>query len=155
MKKGVRISLIVQEGTLKSTFPGCLVERTREEQLVWIHTLSPTPISATYRVLLIYQLTKGVKVFVKDPTLKLAEGKLTLPHVYSTPLQRLCLYYPGFREWDTGMLYTRTIIPWASEWLFHYESWVVTGNWHGGGIDHDAEGQAKIELRTEIHDESC
>lgn len=42
-----------------------------------------------------------------------------------------------------------TIIPWTSEWLLHYEYWVLTGIWQGGGIeDHiggDTEGM-RVEL---------
>ena len=30
-----------------------------------------------------------------------------------------------------------TIIPWASEWLLHYEIWLATGEWQGGGIHPD------------------
>jgi hypothetical protein len=26
-----------------------------------------------------------------------------------------------------------TILPWAAEWLLHYETWKVTDCWHGGG----------------------
>lgn len=26
-----------------------------------------------------------------------------------------------------------TIVVWASEWLFFYESWLLTGDWLGGG----------------------
>src|SRR5690606_39815126 len=59
--------------------------------------------------------------------------KKLLPHVYSTPKQQLCLYYPKEKEWNTGMYYVHTLIPWACEWLCHYELWVSTGIWHGGG----------------------
>lgn len=31
------------------------------------------------------------------------------------------------------MLIADTIVPWASEWLLHYEYWLSTGTWHGGG----------------------
>jgi len=45
---------------------------------------------------------------------------------------RLCLYY--HYEYDvTRMLLADTVIPWASEWLLHYEIWLATGTWHGGG----------------------
>ena len=26
-----------------------------------------------------------------------------------------------------------TIVPWTAEWLVHYEIWLVTGEWYGGG----------------------
>jgi hypothetical protein len=31
------------------------------------------------------------------------------------------------------MSIAETIIPWTSEWLYFYELWVFTGEWHGGG----------------------
>lgn len=31
------------------------------------------------------------------------------------------------------MLIANTIVPWAVEWLFFYEVWLVTGEWGGGG----------------------
>ncbi len=55
----------------------------------------------------------------------------------------LCLHYNG--EWDPTMLISETIIPWASEWLLHYELWLATGEWLGGG--HDPGG--KQEPRPE------
>lgn len=30
-------------------------------------------------------------------------------------------------------LISRTLVPWAAEWLLHYEVWTITGKWHGGG----------------------
>lgn len=43
----------------------------------------------------------------------------------------LCLHLNG--EWDSTMLISETIIPWTAEWLLHYELWLATGEWHGGG----------------------
>lgn len=47
---------------------------------------------------------------------------------------RPCLYYPKAKEWSESMLIADTIVPWLAEWLFHYEIWVLTGQWEGGGI---------------------
>ena len=150
-KKINRISLIIQEGTLKTMFPGCEIKRFREESLTWVYSVIPSPLSETYKLKLLYVRDKGVNVYVIDPKpLKKPEGKMYLPHVYSTPDQRLCLYYPDRIEWNVGMLYTRTIIPWACEWLFHYEIWLSTGTWHGGGIYHESE----IEKQTNKQKES-
>jgi hypothetical protein len=97
-----------------------------------------------------YTRNKGVKVYVINPKpLALARGKKFLPHVYSTPQQRLCLYYPNGIEWNVGMLYTATLIPWACEWLCHYELWVTTGTWHGGGIHHETEAEKQAEKKKE------
>ena len=32
------------------------------------------------------------------------------------------------------MTIAKTILPWTSEWLVHYQLWLATGEWHGGGI---------------------
>jgi hypothetical protein len=26
-----------------------------------------------------------------------------------------------------------TVLPWTTEWLYHYEIWLITGEWTGGG----------------------
>jgi hypothetical protein len=145
-KKKNKISLIVQAGKLKSMFPDSTVKRNFENKITWEGYIKPSPLSDNYKIQLIYQTGKGIEVFVKEPfPLKLAEGKKTLPHVYSTEKQRLCLYFPTSREWNYGQLYTDTIIPWTSEWLIHYEIWVATGEWFGGGIH--IENDKKEEIK--------
>ncbi len=141
------ISLVIQEGALRSYFPDSIIRRNGESEITWIYTLTPTPLSPLYEIKLNYKRGAGVRVYVLNPQpLELAPGKNSLPHVYSTREQRLCLYYPEWREWHPGKLYVHTLIPWASEWLYHYELWVGTGDWHGGGIDHEniAEHGANI-----------
>jgi hypothetical protein len=54
-----------------------------------------------------------------------------LPHF--NPDNTLCLYHSA-KEWTPAMYLAETIVPWASEWLFHYEIWKGTGEWRGGGI---------------------
>ena len=39
------------------------------------------------------------------------------------------------------MFIADTIVPWACEWLLHYEIWLATGEWHGGG-EHPSAGTA-------------
>jgi hypothetical protein len=67
-------------------------------------------------------------VKIIDPCLERLEGE-RLPHVYEN--DELCLYYPG--EWSGKSHIADTIIPWISEWLLHYEIWLATGEWQGGG----------------------
>lgn len=132
-----RISLFIQERKLKLMFPNSIANRDNEKRLEWEGAIKPTPLSAEYKIKLIYDIKRDYKVdvYVKDPhPLRMAKNKTELPHVYSTKKQKLCLYYPKNKEWHKGLLFTETIIPWASEWLAHYELWVVTGEWHGGGI---------------------
>jgi hypothetical protein len=146
-----RIHLIHQAGALNSYFPGCKIIRNGDKELTWIHSVTPSALSATYTLKLHYRYNEGADVYVIDPKpLALAEGKNVLPHVYSTPKQKLCLYYPQDKEWNTGMYYVHTLIPWACEWIIHYELWVSTGIWFGGGVHHetDAEKQANKEKET-------
>lgn len=140
MARKSRISLIYQEKVLKSYFPNSVIHRNREEEFTWVHFIKPSHLSNSYKIKLRYKRNKGVKVYVLEPKpLKLAEGKTKLPHVYSTPKQQLCLYYPKDQEWDVSMYYAKTIVPWASEWLLHYELWLATGEWLGGGIEHNED----------------
>jgi len=132
-----RVSLLVQAGALKSYLPSSVIVRDKEKSLSWICTLRPTPLSLDYTVKVEYIRGKGVSAYVIDPKpLPLAKGEDELPHTYSTPEQELCLYYPGYREWHPGLLYTRTIVPWIVEWLYFYEIWLGGNGWQGGGIDH-------------------
>jgi hypothetical protein len=69
------------------------------------------------------------QVTVIKPRLEVRPGATSLPHVY--PGDELCLFYPG--QWKPDMLVAATILPWTAEWLMHYELWLVTGHWSGGG----------------------
>lgn len=140
---------------LKKMFPDGVTKRFREESLTWTCMVTPSPLSNTYTLKLKYKRNQGVNVYVIAPKpLPLAEGKKSLPHVYSTPEQRLCLYYPNGIEWNAGMLYTKTIIPWACEWLCHYELWVAIGTWYGGGSHHKTEAEKQANKQKETIDDA-
>jgi len=147
-KKNKRISLIVQSGTLKSFFPNSKINRNKELSLKWRGILKPTPLSQEYLIELIYRRNKGVDIFVKEPKpLLLYKDEKTLPHVYSTEKQKLCLYFPNFKEWDVSQLYVDSLIPWTSEWLMHYEIWLSTGKWLGGGKHPEKEEKDKPNVK--------
>jgi len=107
-------------------------------RLRWTGQLQPTPLSVTYAVRLGYAIGRRVPaVTVVHPALR-AEDVESLPHVYAE--DSLCLCYP--EQWDEGKLIARTIVPWAAEWLLHFEIWKATGTWHGGGHEPSAAGAA-------------
>lgn len=136
--------------SLKSFFPDSKISRKGDFEIKWIHTVKPTPLSASYTLLLHYKKAEGAKVYVISPKpLQLAKGTDRLPHVYNQQDQRLCLYYPLANEWNSSMLYVKTLIPWACEWLMHYEIWVGTGEWKGGGIEHDEENNQEEKEEQE------
>jgi len=134
MIKKHTIPLTIQAYKLQSYFPDskCSI---RNNTLTWKGFLQPMVLSLKYWIKLVYQKDTHPDVYVLDPKpLIFAEGKTKLEHVYNTKKQHLCLYYRKANEWDASMFIANTIIPWTSEWLLHYEVWVATGVWHGGGI---------------------
>ena len=132
------LNLAVQAAKIKTLFPHSSLS-CNPNRLVWRATISPSPLSNTYEIELIYVRNKQPDVYVLSPKLLFFPGKSSLPHVYSTEEQRLCLYYRRASEWRKDMFLADTIIPWTSEWLLHYECWLATGIWHGGGIHNVAE----------------
>lgn len=135
-----RLPIAAQEGALRSYFPKARITKIGHDEFNWTHTLTPSPLSGTYKIRLNYKNGGIPKVYVIEPKpLKLANSISKLPHVYSQVNQRLCIYYPLNNEWNNSMSLVKTIIPWTCEWLLHYEIWVVTGVWNGGGIEHSNE----------------
>jgi hypothetical protein len=115
---------------LRKAFPE-LEGGVRQNRMCAAVQLQPTSLSAVYRVRLKYSLEKNPKAFVEEPPLQERDGNRP-PHLYAD--DSLCLYLPQTQEWAPSMFVADTIVPWASEWLFHYEIWLSTGEWQGGGI---------------------
>lgn len=109
--------------------PVTLDVTVKRGRLRWLGELRPTPLSRAYNVRLIYSAgPRAPVVTVLRPQLR-TEAVRDLPHVYRG--DELCLCYPW--EWHEEHLIARTIVPWASEWLLHFEIFSFTGCWHGGG----------------------
>ena len=99
--------------------------------LRWTGELQPSEVSRQYRVDLRYTPPHPPRVLVRRPELVIdADGNL--PHIY--PDGSLCLHEPG--QWSPGDPIAETILPWACEWLLHYEFWRATGEWCGSGGNH-------------------
>ena len=105
--------------------------------LRWEFDAQPlTPISRRYSLLIKYPENGRLKVVVTHPNLteisrhKTAAGE-SIPHVYSSnhPVE-ICIHK---NDWKPDMIISRTIVPWAVEWLFYFEVWLATGEWKGGG----------------------
>lgn len=106
--------------------------------LVCVLDLTPTPLSRTYSVKIEYDGFSRPVVKVLSPNLKGIQGK-ELPHTFKDG--DLCLHL--HEEWGPEDLITATIVPWASEWLLHYELWLASGGtWSGGGHEAEAEAEA-------------
>lgn len=138
------ISLAAQAGHLRKWFPDSRAS-IRRSCLTWIGDLRPGALSQCYTVRLRYKLDQSLDVDLVQPALQERDGQRP-PHLY--PKDRLCLYLPGMSEWTGEMLLADTIIPWTSEWLFHYEIWLATGEWCGGGEHPDLTPTGKAEQET-------
>jgi len=129
-----RIPLTIQATFLHLYFPDSKYF-IKNDTLIWKGYLQPTHLSQKYLIRIEYQHGMHPNVYVLQPaSLLFAAGKTKLEHVYNTKTQQLCIYYRSGFEWFESMLIADSIIPWTSEWLLHYEYWVATGIWHGGGI---------------------
>lgn len=123
---------------LKKAFPYC-EGGVRRNRLDWRAELQPSNLSDSYNVRLLYSLEMSPKTFVLNPELQERDG-IGPPHRYRDG--SLCLYMPEANEWNKHMYLSETIIPWVSEWLLHYEIWLGTGEWCGGGF-HPGDGTEK------------
>ncbi|MGB5989290.1 MAG: hypothetical protein WBG43_06085 [Marinifilaceae bacterium] len=126
-------SIVVQVVKLRKLFPLSKISH-RNNRLVWKYTLSPTPLSESYDIKLVYNYGEHPCIYIVNKELELYSGTTRLPHVYNTEKQWLCLYRRSANEWDSKMLIADTIVPWISEWLYYYEFWQATGDWKGRGI---------------------
>ena len=135
MIKRNKLNVQQQYAALKRYYPNAVMESDMHSFLTWEEILKSSPLGDDYRVRLTYKLGEWPKVYVKDPLpLLLPSGEDRLPHVYSHSEQRLCLFYG--KEWTAYRTIAYTVIPWAIEWLYHYELWLVDGIWKGGGTQH-------------------
>lgn len=123
------LPLMIQRARLMRCFADSK-SSVKRSCLIWRGRLKPSPLSKTYLVELTYRLKENPKVHVMEPELVLSAGRKALPHVFSD--NSLCLYRR--HEWRGNMRIDETIIPWICEWLLHYEIWLATGSWCGGGV---------------------
>lgn len=131
--KPKKLSVFEQFVSMKRLFPGDEL-KLGHNNFTWVGYLKSSPLGNSYKVKIVLEKDKNPDVFIVDPVkLALAEGKTKLEHVYDHQKQKLCLYYFDDRGWNSTKLISNTIIPWTIEWLYHYEIWLVTGDWLGGG----------------------
>ncbi len=122
----VALSVTQQALGLRRRFPAGLV-CLRPGVVTWTGPIQPTPLSREYRVEVRYKVGRTPEVSVLDK-LDARPGE-ALPHVYADG--KLCLHLP--HEWTPDMFLASTTLAWTAEWLFYYEIWHATGEWHGGG----------------------
>lgn len=132
-KYNYKLTCVNQLALLKANYENGTSHMTHNG-FVWTCPISPTKRSNTYILKIVYKNGESPKSYIISPKpLPLAKGTKTLPHVYNTKSQRLCLYTPNCNEWNSSMPISTTIVHWAIQWMFYYEIWFYTGKWEGGG----------------------
>lgn len=119
-----------QAEAIRNRWPGFVVEIKRGK-LIAIGALRPTPRSEQYTVQITYSMNERPDIVLLSHKIERNFKNEKPEHLYSE--DRLCLYRPIYGEFTFGDLICETIIPWISLWLYHYESWHLTGDWLGGG----------------------
>ena len=104
------------------------------DHLVWQGQLKPSFFSREYIAEVEYQEGTFPIARILEPSIRKLAGDRKPPHVFNGVGDPLCLFYAPAREWNASMLIARTIVPWTCEWLFHFEAWLFTGEWDGGGV---------------------
>jgi hypothetical protein len=128
------IPALIQIEAIKEAFPEAKTKMIKWGHYEVIVSLNPKNFSRTYDVKIV--ITEfGAQVYVVNEVLEIAKSRKKLPHVYSHENQQLCLFSVSQKEWNSKQLIIKTLIPWASEWLFYYEIWLINGDWLGGGHD--------------------
>jgi hypothetical protein len=126
-------SLTVQLLRLKTRFPHG-EGRIRRERLTWNQTICPHTLAHTYRCRLEYAVGEYPKIYCVDPPLSELVSDRELPHVFThdEPVC-MCLFMRTRDCWNDRMLLANIVIPLAYYWLAHFEDWLFSGVWRGGG----------------------
>ncbi|TWD47054.1 hypothetical protein FB478_11410 [Arthrobacter sp. AG367] len=122
-----RLNLGQQALALKSVYPDSSV-RIGPNRLVWRGRLKPAALSREYTIEISLRVGQTPVVNVVHPLLE-PDTQGLLPHIWDDG--SLCLNMAG--QWSSRMLLVDTTLPWASEWLLHYEMWKGVGLWLGDG----------------------
>ncbi len=127
------VGLPIQALALRRAYPDANMSLS-PTKLVWRGRITPSDLSETYVVELVTSDRRNPPtVRVLAPELQPDSGG-RLPHIWQDG--SLCLYRRG--QWSARYLFAETIVPWASEWLLHYELWKGAGVWLGDGPDSEA-----------------
>lgn len=133
-RRSSMLSIGQQTFMLKSINPEAQIA-TRPHHLVFRASVQPTAISRCYNLLIEYRLGSHPVSRIVGPNLGLLTAH-KIPHLWKTAPYELCLYYSKRKEWLPHMHIAHTIYPWCLEWMFHFECWLGTGTWDGGGTQH-------------------
>jgi hypothetical protein len=134
-KRNTTLSIGQQAFLLRNTVTDAKIT-TSARRLEFRALVQPTVISRQYDLRIRYEIGNHPVSTILHPNL----GELTdkkIPHLWKSKPYDLCLYYSKNREWLPHMHLARTVFPWCMEWMFHFECWLGSGEWDGGGTVHN------------------
>ena len=124
-----------QSTELKLSYLRSQLIRNRE-YFIWTNKFKPSNLSREYSISIEYNGRKPPNVWLDIDSIEKTIND-DVPHIYEYDKKnkrlKLCLYKPGYNEWNKTKSIAKTIVPWAIEWLFYFEIWLNTGEWYGGG----------------------
>lgn len=131
------LSMAFQAQLLRSHCETVSLRLYQSYRLEWSGAVQPASYCDKYAISVDYRTDTACRprpsVRILSPSLRKRDG-IGCPHRYGD--QEPCLYHPPSNEWRPTMPLAFTIVPWTSRWLYFYEIWLATGDWHGGGIAH-------------------
>ena len=139
--KASKVSIIIQLHNIRRKYKELIVEDYSNKV---VDITLKAEVSKQYMLKIRY---KGYGIPEALININELENIDNIPHNYGTTqigeerYLSLCLFYG--REWNSNKNISDTIIPWAIEWIYYYELWLITGNWLGGGI-HKAKEEKSI-----------
>lgn len=144
--RGRRPSLAVQAAALKNGFPDseCSV---KNGTLRWsMEGFRGSPVTDAYGVELVKKCGRPLEVWLSGGALERRDSLEDVPHHYRVDAAKrrvmVCLELGDYHD---GQLYVDTYVPWAMEWIVHFEIWSATGVWNGGGLH---PGDDSIPIRN-------
>jgi len=102
------------------TFFNCKIEN---DKLICTGSIHPD-FCANYEIRLECEEHYAPRVYIKYPKIEPSNNI----HMY--PNGSLCLYYPRDLKWNSRLNVADYFIPWAIEWIYCYELFLLTGEWH-------------------------
>lgn len=132
-RSGKPLSLREQATALTSFGFQCVISKGA---LTCTGALRPSEVSNRYDFEIRLRSGDRPRIKITDPPLEPRVPGEAIPHTYGP--NDPCIYYPKGpgRDWTPSMAIASSIVPWLGLWLMHYEGWLVTGHWEGGGIEH-------------------
>lgn len=141
--KSQRLSLAQQACILKQRHPESVCKIRQGSLYCRIDEFRACGCSHRYSLEIIKDPGKPAEVWLSGDALRKCANLKTIPHIYdSSEAKRKVMLCLSYKDWQPSQAYTDTFIPWAMEWILHFEAWLYTGEWNGGG-KHPQQSQAR------------